>query len=71
MRADEGINNWNLLAQKMTAHTVVGRGGKSPLSDPGQHAYIAIILSWYSTYMVTHLRGPHLRKAIHRSTSYS
>ena len=31
MRVDEGRNSWNLLAIKMKARTVVGRGEKSLL----------------------------------------
>ena len=35
MRVDEGKNSWSLVAIKTKARTVVGRGKKSLLSDPG------------------------------------
>ena len=35
MRVDEGRKGWILLAIKMKARTVVGRGEEGPLCDPG------------------------------------
>ena len=35
MRVDEGGKGSSLFAKKMKARIVVGRGEKSPLSDPG------------------------------------
>ena len=35
MRVDGGRKGWSLLATKMKPRTVMGRGEKSLLSDPG------------------------------------
>ena len=40
MRVDEGRKGWSLLAIKMKARTIVGRGEKSLLGGPGSELHL-------------------------------
>ena len=40
VRIDEGRTGWSLIAIKIKARTVVGRGKESLLGDPGSESHL-------------------------------